>query len=160
MINLQRVLVATDFSDSSIAAVRQAMELACAFHARFDVLHVVEEPYGYVGNFHGYLPEVDAFRETLNNAARSQLNAVLTADEIDRYRAQLHLRTGTPSVEIVRFAKDQAVDLIVIGTHGRGPVWHALLGSVAEKVVRHAHCAVLTVRTPNASHSDTEAPSA
>ena len=148
MIKPRQILVATDFSESSLAAVRQATELAEAFGARLDVLHVVEEPFGYLGGIHGYLPEVDAFREMLNNAARTQLHQVLKPEDVQRWQARLSLRTGTPYVEIVRFAKDEGVDLIVIGTHGRGPVWHMLLGSVAEKVVRYAHCPVLTVPSP------------
>ena len=58
------------------------------------------------------------------------------------------IRVGHAFVEIIRYATDQAVDLIVMGTHGRGPVRHLLLGSVAEKVVRKARCPVLTVRQP------------
>ena len=145
MIPIQQILVATDFSETSEAALRYATSLAEAFHARLDVLHIVEEPFGYVASTHGYIPEVDAFRETLNKAAREQLHNVLTPEEVQRWQARLSLRTGTPYVEIVRFAKDHAIDLIVLGTHGRGPVWHALLGSVAERVVRNAHCPVLTV---------------
>lgn len=143
---IQQILVATDFSETSETALRYATSLAEAFHARLEVLHVVEEPFGYVASTHGYIPEVDAFRETLNKAAREQLSNVLTPEEVQRFQARLSLRTGTPYVEIVRFAKDHAVDLIVVGTHGRGSVWHALLGSVAERVVRNAHCPVLTVR--------------
>lgn len=155
MINIRQILVATDFGESSKAAVQQATELAEAFHARLDVLHVVEEPYGYVGNTHGFIPEVDAFRESLNNAARAQLQQVLTADEVQRWQARLSLRTGTPYAEIVRFAKDTGVDMIVMGTHGRGPLLHMLLGSVAEKVVRYAHCPVLTVPPPNVEFPST-----
>jgi universal stress protein A len=56
------------------------------------------------------------------------------------------VQVGSPFQEIVRYAVEQAIDLIVIGTHGRGPIGHMLLGSVAEKVVRKAPCPVLTVR--------------
>jgi nucleotide-binding universal stress UspA family protein len=55
---------------------------------------------------------------------------------------------GSPFFEIVRYAEEQQIDLIVIGTHGRGPIGHMLLGSVAEKVVRKSPCPVLTVRQP------------
>jgi nucleotide-binding universal stress UspA family protein len=58
----------------------------------------------------------------------------------------LELRKGSPFVEIIRYARDEKIDLIVMGTHGRGPMAHLLLGSVAERVVRKAPCAVLTVR--------------
>lgn len=145
MTSIQHILVATDYSETSEAALRYATSLVEAFHARLEVLHVVEEPFGYVASSHGYIPELDAFRETLNKAAREQLSNLFTPEEVQRWQARLSLRTGTPYVEIVRFAKDHEVDLIVVGTHGRGPVRHALLGSVAERVVRNAHCPVLTV---------------
>lgn len=146
MITIKKILVATDFSTSSTLAVKQALELAEAFGATIEVLHVVEEPFGYVGDFHRYLPEVDAFRETLNAAARAQLHQVLTPEQIEQFQASLSLRTGTPYAEIVRHARDKSVDLIVMGTRGRGPVLHMVMGSVAEKVVRYANCPVLTVR--------------
>ena len=148
MIAVQQILVATDFSEISRDAIEYATQLAESFCARLHVLHVVEEPFGYVADTRGFIPEVDAFRETLNQAARSQLHTVLTPEEIQRWQAHLALRTGTPYAEIVRYAKDHAIDLIVIGTHGRGPFGHFLLGSVAEKVVRYADCPVLTVRQP------------
>ncbi len=145
MAGIQKILVATDFSKTSERALHQAAELAEIFHARLTVLHVVEEPFGYVGEMHAYLPEVDAFRKTLNDAARKQLDKVLTTEEVARWQADRLLRTGTPYAEIVRCAKDQETDLIVIGTHGRGLLTHLMLGSVAEKVVRYASCPVLTV---------------
>lgn len=145
MTSIQHILVAIDYSETSEAALRFATSLVEAFHARLEVLHVVEEPFGYVASSHGYIPELDAFRETLNKAAQEQLSNVLTPEEVQRWQARLSLRSGTPYVEIVRFAKDHAVDLIVVGTHGRGPMWHTLMGSVAERVVRNAHCPVLTV---------------
>lgn len=150
MISIRHILVATDFGETSTAAVQRAIQLSEAFQAQLDVLHVVEEPYGYLGNIHGYLPEVDAFLATLNDAARTQLHQVMSPEEVERRKVHLALRTGTPYVEIVRYAKDQDVDLIVLGTHGRGSVRHMLLGSVAEKVVRYAHCAVLTTPHPSA----------
>lgn len=148
MINIQRILVAIDFSDSGNAALQQAKELAEIFHAQLEVLHVVEEPFGYVASSHGYIPELDAFLESLNSAARAQLNEVLTPAEVEHFQARLSLKSGTPYAEIVRFAKDHNADLIVMGTHGRGPLRQMFLGSVAEKVVRYASCSVLTVRHP------------
>lgn len=145
MAGIKQILVATDFSETSAAAVHQAAELAELLHAQLTVLHVVEEPFGYVGEMHAYLPEVDAFRKTLNDAARTQLDKVLTTDEAARWHARRLLRIGTPYVEIVRLAKDQGMDLIVVGTHGRGALSHLILGSVAEKVVRNSSCPVLTV---------------
>lgn len=145
MAAIKQILVATDFSEASTRAVHQAIELAELFGARITLLHVVEEPFGYMGEMHSYLPEVDAFQKTLKDAARMQLDKVLTTEEVARWHVTLLLRVGTPYVEIVRLAKDQGADLIVVGTHGRGALSHMALGSVAEKVVRNAACPVLTV---------------
>lgn len=153
MTHIHRILVATDFSESSQAALLKAKELADAFHAELQVLHVIDDPYDFAGSIPRYLPEANAFRQTLKVAANAELDQTLTPEEVARYRATIHLSLGTPATEIVRFAKDRRADLIVIGTHGRGPVWHMLAGSVAEKVVRHAHCPVLTVRNLPAKSS-------
>lgn len=144
--HVRKILIATDFSTPCHSAVIKAKELADAFGASLNVLHVVEEPFGYLGDLHAYLPEVDAYREELSNAARTALHQVLTPEEIQHYHAELALRTGTPYVEIVRYALKHAIDLVVVGSHGRGPWRQMLLGSVAEKVVRYATCPVLTVR--------------
>jgi len=86
--------------------------------------------------------------ENMENDARERLQNLLTEVDRDRFKAELVTRRGSPFVEIVRYAKDRDIDLIVMGTHGRGPIAHMLLGSVAEQVVRKAPCPVLTVRHP------------
>ena len=146
MTHIYRILVATDFGETSQAALIKAKELANAFHAELQVLHVIDDPYDFAGPIPRYLPEADTFRQALKDAANAELDLTLTREEVTLYRATLSLCIGRPAAEIVRYAKDRRIDLIVIGTHGRGPVWHMLLGSVAENVVRHAHCPVLTTR--------------
>jgi nucleotide-binding universal stress UspA family protein len=73
---------------------------------------------------------------------------MMTPQQLGELKPELVLRPGTVHVEIVRYAKERDIDLIVMGTHGRGLVAHAVLGSVAERVVRYAPCPVLTVRNP------------
>ena len=146
MTQIRSILVATDFSDTAKIAVLKAIELVQAFHASLEVLHVIDDPYEFAGQVPRYLPEADAFLQTLKDAANRDLNRVLTPEEVTHYRATLNMSVGKPAAEIVRFAKDRDVDMVVVGTHGRGAVWHMLLGSVAEQIVRNAHCPVLTVR--------------
>ncbi|HZZ73832.1 MAG TPA: universal stress protein [Pirellulales bacterium] len=144
MIELRKILVPTDFSDTSAVALTYAKELATAFKASIHLLHVMVEwlPDGFVP----YSPEL--FRD-IEQAAHKQLGEILSAEEQQQYQAQLVVRSGSSEfIEILHYAREQAVDLIVIGTHGRGPIAHMLLGSVAEKVVRKASCPVLTVRHP------------
>ena len=80
--------------------------------------------------------------------ATTKLATLCPADEQAALRVQTAVEVGTPFVGIVRYARAHEVDLIVMGTHGRGAVQHLLLGSVAEQIVRQATCPVLTVRNP------------
>jgi nucleotide-binding universal stress UspA family protein len=148
MIELKRILVPTDFSETSQVALKYARALADNFKASLFVLHVIEDPFVHGWTGEGYIPDLPGFRERLATEAREQLNKVLTSAEREKFRAQLATKFGNPFIEIVRYAKANEIDLIVMGTHGRGPVAHMLLGSVAEKVVRKAPCPVLTVRSP------------
>jgi nucleotide-binding universal stress UspA family protein len=77
--------------------------------------------------------------------AESLVN-LIDADWVEKHRVVHATREGHPVVEILDYAKHEAMELIVMGTQGRSGVTHLLIGSVAEKVVRKAPCAVLTVR--------------
>jgi len=147
MIALKRILVATDFSEASEAAVRYGRALAEAFGASLDILHVMEDPFVYAPTSEGYLPPPQFFEE-MDSSARERLEQVLPPADRAKLDARLVIKKGSPFVEIVRYAKNENSDLIVMGTHGRGPIAHMLMGSVAEKVVRKAPCPVLTVRHP------------
>jgi nucleotide-binding universal stress UspA family protein len=144
MIALKRILVPYDFSETSAAAVRYAVALARNFGAQLYFLHVgdraqtqfeTEFPIGLEG--------------ALADADRERLLRIVTPQEKSELNPEFAVRPGTPAAEVVRYAKDQDIDLIVMGTHGRGFVGHVVMGSVAEKVVRTAPCPVLTVRNPN-----------
>lgn len=154
MIVLKRILVPTDFSEASAAAARYGVALARAFRAKLHLLHVESR----------HDLEIDVERELViqkhleasatglpQNAARELLGTLLTEEEENELQPEHVLRAagiGGPYVEIVRYAKERDIDVIVMGTHGRGFVAHMLMGSVAEKVVRKAPCPVLTVRHP------------
>jgi nucleotide-binding universal stress UspA family protein len=147
MIALNRILVATDFSEASGAALRYGRALAETFGASLHVLHVIEDRFIPGPSTEGYLPMPGYFEE-MERQAHEQLSKLLSASERDKLHAQVETKHGSPFVEIVRYAKAHDIDLIVIGTHGRGPIAHMLMGSVAEKVVRKAPCPVLTVQHP------------
>ena len=149
MIRLKQILVATDFSEPSDAALNYGRELARAFGAHLQILNVVDNltatmvgPEGYIGN----LMEI---QRDVEEAARKRLAALIDDDARREADARSVLLTSsTPAFAIVNHAKEAEVDLIVMGTHGRGGLGHLLMGSVAEKVVRSAPCPVLTVRRP------------
>jgi nucleotide-binding universal stress UspA family protein len=146
MITFRNILVPHDFSETSEAAVRYAIALAHSFRAKLHLLHVsdkaklemaTEFPLGLDGN--------------LEVAIRERLPKFLTPSEQKEFQPVFEVRSGSPAAEIVRYATERSIDLIVMGTHGRGLVAHAVMGSVAEKVVRTAPCPVLTVRNSQQS---------
>jgi nucleotide-binding universal stress UspA family protein len=146
-IQLQRILVPTDFSDTSKVALTYAIALVEQFRASIHLLHVVEALAG------GYaVPWEAGPREEIDRAvaasAWDDLNDLLPPVDRTRLDAELAVEWGTPFVEIVRYARAHRIDLIAMGTHGRGGVTHLLMGSVAENVVRSSPCPVLTVRHP------------
>ncbi|HOG28766.1 MAG TPA: universal stress protein [Vicinamibacterales bacterium] len=146
MLSLKTVLVPTDFSEASEAALRYGKAMAEAFGASLHLVHVMEDLLAQAWAAEVYVASMPQLREEIDKESRHRLAAMLTDEERRRYRVETALLAGNPFVEIVRYAKARDVDLIVMGTHGRGPIAHMLLGSVAEKVVRKAPCPVLTVR--------------
>ena len=115
------------------------------FSAKLHLLHVLVNWFP-----DGDFPVSPQVYVELEKSARNATGTVnFTNRMLEKYRAKLELVSGTSEfVEIVRYARDKNIDLLVMGTHGRGPIAHMLLGSVAEKVVRKAPCPVLTVRHP------------
>jgi nucleotide-binding universal stress UspA family protein len=143
MSKITKVLVPTDFSEGADHALDYAIDVARAFGASVVVAHAYATPVAYVPE--GFVtPPID------ENAVRAEIDKGL-ARLVDRLKSAgvanvtTAVGSGDPWREVVRLAKDHGCDLIVMGTHGRGAVGHLLLGSVAEKVVRKAPCAVLTV---------------
>lgn len=143
MIQLKRILVPTDFSEHSEKAVLYGCELAAKFEAELHVMHAVELiPITY-GEGAYFTPE------TMNEMQRDaafRLGQIPDASWREKLNVTHVTVEGHPFVQIIRYAKEHDIDLIILGTHGRGAIAHMLLGSVAEKVVRKAPCPVLTVR--------------
>ena len=147
MINIKNVLVATDFSEPSQAALNYGREIAGTFGATLHVLHVADSVYTQVGEFYsGMMPEL---QQEVEDGARQQLEALLTEHDRTKLHAEpVVFMAASKAVAIVDYATQIEADLIVMGTHGRGAIGHLLMGSVAERVVRTAHCPVLTVHYP------------
>ena len=144
-VRIKSILVPIDFSEYSKKALRYAVRFAEEFGSSITLLHVVERviqpPEGY-----GAL-EVPAFDlGLLQKHAAAKLSS-LAQEEIDELvPVKTLVRSGAGYNEIVTVAKEEGTDLIIIATHGRTGLKHLLLGSTAERVVRHAPCPVLTVR--------------
>ncbi|HEY1306600.1 MAG TPA: universal stress protein [Vicinamibacterales bacterium] len=142
-----RILVATDFSAASADALTLAKTLAERFDASLHLLHVLEDPY-VTGAFAAemYAPPPAGLRESWMKSAEASIDAQLTPQEKAAFNATTNVVFGPTAATIVERAAALGVDLIVMGTHGRGGVAHLLMGSVAERVVRTAKCPVLTTR--------------
>jgi len=148
MITLKKILVPTDFGEAAEAALGYGRELARTFGAKLVVLHVADNVFGRVG-VEGFVAPYPDMQKDIEDAARSQLARLLSDEDRQVLDATPIVRTSnSPALEIVSYARDANVDLIVMGTHGRGAMAHLLMGSVAERVVRTAPCPVLTVRHP------------
>ena len=145
MIALTEILVATDFSEPSEVALNYGRDLARAYGATLHVLHVIEDMLTFYGADVGFAL-ADA-EQNIESAVLRELDSTIARVDSDSSSVHAAVTRGTNVAHaITEYAKDNAVDLIVVGTHGRGAVSRFLMGSVAERVVRSAPCPVLTVR--------------
>ena len=148
MMTLKNILVPTDFSPPSEAALRYGRELATRFGATLHLVHVAPNIYAAYGaeNYAAVSPDL---QNQIEEDARRQLESlVVDADKFGPPVRRTVITAGSPALTIVNYATGHDVDLIVMGTHGRGAIAHVFMGSVAERVVRLAPCPVLTVRHP------------
>jgi len=147
MTRFERILVPTDFSPASDAALEYARTLAQQFGSSLNLVHVFEDPFtsgAFVGDGTVMMP-LD-LRETLLESAGAQLAERHQAHVATLPKSSTDLLIGSGAKSIVEHAQQTHADLIVMGTHGRTGLPHLLIGSVAERVVRTATCPVLTTR--------------
>ncbi|HEY1912702.1 MAG TPA: universal stress protein [Vicinamibacterales bacterium] len=149
MTPLRKILVATDFSEPSEAALAYGRELARTFGAKLTLLHIVDDVTAHTFATDGAML-IDAEAQSVADAAaHRRLESSLSEDDRRELQATTALvMSMKPATAIVSYAQESGVDLIVMGTHGRGGVAHFLMGSVAEQVVRTAPAPVLTIRCP------------
>ena len=148
MIQLKRILVPTDFSNFAKHALRYACAFAEEFDSELHLLHVLQDIVQVVPDVGAGVPAPEAYFQELHESAERALHGLPGEIWTGGKSIVRSTRSGSPFLEIIRYAKDNEIDLIVLGTHGRNALVHLLLGSVAEKVVRKAPCPVLTVRSP------------
>jgi nucleotide-binding universal stress UspA family protein len=149
-LQLKRILVPTDFSESSERALRYAVRLGRPYKAEVVVLHVF-----HLKEYLGLLSQ----REDIDSATANQvleaskIGAIEKLEELIRHVDGKEvvmlpiLLIGVPFEEIVRYAAEHGADLIVMPTHGRTGLAHFLLGSTTERVISHSICPVLVIRT-------------
>jgi nucleotide-binding universal stress UspA family protein len=146
MIQLNRILVPTDFSEYGTHALRYGCEFAQRFKAELHLLHIVDDYYPLVPEAGMLLPDKNEHLGGLRAAAERELAQLPDPAWISDMAVIRAVGLGKPFVEIIRYAREEQIDLIVVGSHGRTGLAHMLMGSVAERVVRKAPCPVLTVR--------------
>jgi nucleotide-binding universal stress UspA family protein len=147
-VRFTNILVPTDFSELSKPAIGYAKGLAEAFDAPLHCLHVVDDAYQYWSAIGPESLPVGPPPEEMIALGRKRMDRFCAEFFGDARRpVKSHVAYGRPFSEIIAYARENRIDLIVMSTHGRGAIAHALLGSTTEKVVRKSPCAVLTVRS-------------
>lgn len=148
MITVKNILVPTDCSDSSVDAAKYAVKFARQFNARLTLLLVTAtEPLAVLNDYGYFSPELHQ-KLVVESAKRAedQLKEFWQAIADPEIKAELVSVKGDPFTEIIQYAKDNTMDIIIMGTHGHTGIKHILMGSVAEKVVRYSPYPVLTVK--------------
>jgi universal stress protein A len=143
LLKLERILVPMDFSSASERALDYAVTLASKFEARITLIHVVEIISGPADPTFGYVPVDDGPRVAASAKRLEKTGAEMIPPALLETTLVRH---GHPYHQITTAAEELGTDLIVISTHGYTGLTHVLLGSTAERIVRHAPCPVLTVR--------------
>jgi nucleotide-binding universal stress UspA family protein len=163
MTPIHTILVPTDFSDPADAAWRFAQMLAGPLKSRIHLLHVVSTPFLYdAWGTEGVAMRAAELLAVSEDAARKQLATLVPRAGSLRGRVVMATRTGLAVDQILQYIAANRIDLVVMGTHGRGLVGHLLLGSVAERVVQHSPVPVLTLHgaTPTARSGKRPGPAA
>lgn len=146
MIKLEKILWPTDFSDNSKTAQMYATSLAQQFSAELHVAHVIVDPAYFVSPMGvGYIPE--SYHKDMLSRSDEELENLPATDKAEGLTIVRKTLGGGAAECIVEYAEETGISMIVMGTHGYTGLTQLVLGSVAEKVVRTAHCPVLTVHS-------------
>ncbi len=148
MLQIREILVPIDFTETSDRALDYAVELAKLLQAHITVMHAYELPiYGFPD---GALVATVDVATRISQASQEALQAALDKRKGCGVEMRVILRDGPPAEEIATVAGEIKADLVVLGTHGRRGLRRAIMGSVAEEVIRECMCPVLTIHDPNA----------
>lgn len=142
----KEIAFCTDFSDNANEAFSTALDLASRYEANLHIIHVlVTIAAPAVGLF---VPEEydPALVEKASQTAQGSIEEIYLSEIPENQTCSVHILSGYPATEIIELAKKKNIDMIVVGAHGHTGLAHVLFGSIANRVVRKAHCSVLAVR--------------
>ena len=142
------ILVATDFGPAADRALAYACELAKAYACKLEVLHVVDDLTSLVASIPTPSIDLGRMQVEMEEEAMERLRALVRRECPTSDAMPVTLTSHTPAFAILSYARDEKVDLIVVGTHGRSGLSNFFIGSVAQKIVRSAPCPVLTLHAP------------
>lgn len=145
MTKIKKILFPTDFSKYSDYALQYAISIASAFSAKLYILHVIDHA-RQQDYFLVLTLTFEEIEDKLMEEAQKKLEELLSKNISQEIEFETSIKSGTPFVEIIRAAKQENIDLIVMGSHGRSGISEILIGSVAERVMRKASCPVLIVK--------------
>lgn len=145
MLTVQKILCPVDFSEPSLAGLAASVDLAGKFGASIEVLYVLPilPPQPIDPNYSFQVPEYEIL---LQQDAETRLAALVKETVPAEIKSTSTVVHGSAGKEIVKYAEEAKVDLIVIASHGHSGWHHLVMGSVAEKVIRHSPCPVFVVR--------------
>jgi universal stress protein A len=157
MFPVKTILCPLDFSDNSVKALTTAVELAGLFKAKIILGHVITDlpsigaAYGMI-DYNPPASNIDDFMDEMVKASEKEFSALIRKYGNESVRFETKISRGIAVDEISRMAESEHADLIVLTTHGRTGLSRLLMGSVAEGVIRHAKCPVLSLRIKEGPH--------
>jgi nucleotide-binding universal stress UspA family protein len=146
---IKKILFATDFSEGASVALPYAVDMAKQYGARLYLVHVIYDVTKTTG---WYVPHVtlEEIYKDMEEKAREEIENFFAGQVKDFGDVEYVILKGIPYEEIIKYAGEEGISLIVLGTHGRRGIDRVLFGSTAEQIVRNAPCPVLSVRLPKA----------
>ncbi len=150
--NINRIVAATDFSETAMVAVETALSLAMESRATLYLVHVMELPTGVDPMIGVVQPPLPTWRED----SMQKLQKLVPENWQQNIRTEKKVLLGSPATSIAEFAQEKNADMIVVGTHGRRGLARMLMGSTAETLLREAPCQVLVVKHKATNEAESE----
>lgn len=144
---VEKVLFPTDFSEGSFHALPYAADLSKHYNAKLYILHIVYDVFKATDSHIPHVSADELYRE-ISDWARKEIDSCCIEEIRGLPKVEKLILKGIPHEEIINFAAEEKIDMIIIGTYGKKGIERFIFGSTAEKVVRNAPCPVMTVRIP------------